>query len=211
MSHSSHRDPATAAWNFAIDLPPGEFDAFIFDCDGTLIDSMPLHLLAWQAAFRKFHAPFEFTEEMHHAQAGASIPETVAVCNARFGTDLDPHAVAQARLDYFFTHLDALQPVGPVIDFARAQLGKKTMAVASGSERSVVVRELEHLGLSDWFPVVVTASDVARGKPHPDLFLKAAHDLGVAPEKCLVFEDGHNGIVAATAAGMASVYIPTND
>lgn len=172
---------------------------------------MPLHLLAWRAAFAKFNAPFEFTEEMHHAQAGASIPETVAYCNKRFGTSLDPQAIAQARLDYFFEHLDTLQPIGPVIDVARAHLGKKRMAVASGSERSVVVRELEHLGLTEWFPVVVTASDVARGKPHPDLFLKAAEELGVEPARCLVFEDGRNGIVAATAAGMSSVYIPTNE
>lgn len=172
---------------------------------------MPLHLQAWHAAFQKYNAPFVYTEEMHHAQAGASIPETVALCNERFGTSLDPQAIAQARLDFFFTHLEALQPIGPVIELARAHLGKIPMAVASGSERSVVVRELEHLGLTEWFPVVVTASDVARGKPHPDLFLKAAQDLGVAPERCLVFEDGHNGIRAATAAGMPSVYIPTNE
>lgn len=172
---------------------------------------MPLHWHAWRVALQAQQAPFEFTEEMHHAFAGQSIPETVAVCNARFGCRIDPDRVERDRTDYFFSHLDELRIVEPVVEFARSVYGVRPLAVASGSDRTIVVRELTHLGLIDLFPVVVTADDVVRSKPAPDLFLLAAERLGVDPETCLVFEDGKNGLRAAEAAGMPWVYVPTND
>ena len=197
------------AWSFSITIPPGDFAAYIFDCDGTLIDSMPLHWHAWRVALEAQHAPFEFTEEMHHAFAGQSIPETVAVCNQRYGCQIEPNRVERDRTDYFFSHLDDLRIVEPVVEFARSVHGTRPLAVASGSDRTIVVRELTHLGLIDLFPVVVTADDVARSKPAPDLFLLAAERMGVPPESCLVFEDGKNGLRAAVAAGMPWVYVPT--
>lgn len=198
-------------WNFPLDLPPGEFDGYIFDCDGTLIDSMPLHWRAWRASLEAHRAPFEFTLEMHHQYAGMSIPEIVAACNARFGANVPARPVELGRMDYFFAHLDELIVVDPVVNFARSQFGKKPMAVASGSDHTVVQRELDHLGLSPLFSAIVTASDVPRSKPFPDMFLQAAKAIGVAPERCLVFEDGKNGLEAAARAGMKAVYIPTND
>jgi HAD superfamily hydrolase (TIGR01509 family) len=198
-------------WTFPLDLPAGDFAGYIFDCDGTLIDSMPLHWHAWRVALEEQNAPFEFTEAMHHAFAGQSIPETVAVCNSRYGCQIDPAQVEIARTRYFFAHLDELRLIEPVVEFARAQHGRRPLAVASGSDRNIVVRELTHLGLIDLFPVVVTADDVARSKPAPDLFLLAAERLGVPPDSCLVFEDGANGLRAAEAAGMRWVYVPTND
>jgi beta-phosphoglucomutase-like phosphatase (HAD superfamily) len=172
---------------------------------------MPLHWLAWGAALRAHAAPFEFTIELHHQYAGMSIPEIVRACNARFGCSLEPHSVESAREEYFFAHLDQLVPVEAVVAFARHQHGKKPMAVASGSDRRVVERELDRLGLRALFPVIVTASDVPRSKPFPDMFLRAAGQIGVRPDRCLVFEDGRNGLDAASAAGMAAVYIPTNE
>jgi HAD superfamily hydrolase (TIGR01509 family) len=83
--------------------------------------------------------------------------------------------------------------------------------VASGSDLRIVERELHHLGLSGLFPVIVTARDVPRNKPFPDIFLHAAARMGVRPERCLVFEDGKNGLEAAAAAGMQAAYIPTNE
>jgi beta-phosphoglucomutase-like phosphatase (HAD superfamily) len=200
-----------AAWDFPLVLPAGEFAGYIFDCDGTLIDSMPLHWEAWRHALEAQRAPFEFTEAMHHGFAGQSIPETVAVCNARYGCRLDPGRVEADRTEFFFSHLDRLRLVEPVVGFARSECGRRPLAVASGSDRNIVKRELDHFGLSGLFPVVVTADDVARSKPAPDLFLLAARRLGLAPESCLVFEDGRNGLVAAEAAGMKWVYVPTND
>lgn len=199
------------AWDFPLTLPQGEFQGFIFDCDGTLIDSMPLHWRAWRFALEQQTAPFDFTEQMHHGFAGQSIPETVAVCNARHHTRIDPDRVEADRTEFFFSHLDELRVVEPVVAFARSQFGQKPLAVASGSDRNIVVRELTHVGLIDLFPIIVTADDVARSKPAPDLFLLSAQLLGVAPESCLVFEDGKNGLLAAEAAGMQWVYVPTNE
>jgi beta-phosphoglucomutase-like phosphatase (HAD superfamily) len=172
---------------------------------------MPLHWLAWREALRRHAAPFEFTLELHHEYAGMSIPEIVLACNGRFGCALDARAVESAREEYFFAHLDQLTTVEAVAAFARSQSGKKPMAVASGSDRRVVERELKHLDLHGLFPVIVTARDVPRSKPIPDMFLRAAGEMGVPPGRCLVFEDGRNGLEAAAAAGMAAVYIPTNE
>ncbi len=190
---------------------PFDFDGIIFDCDGTLVDSMPLHWRAWRAALQAHGAPFDFTLEMHHQYAGMSIPEIIRACNARFGCSVDPGPVEADREAWFFDHLHELQPVPEVVAIARQWHGKLPLAVASGSARTVVVRELDLLGLSPLFSAMVTPEDVQRSKPAPDLFLLAAARLGVRPERCLVFEDGANGITAATAAGMASVYVPTND
>lgn len=199
------------AAGFRLEVPEGDFEGLVFDCDGTLVDSMPLHLEAWQAGLARHRALFEFTLEMHHQYAGMSIPEIVRACNERFGCALDPQGVALAREEYFFQHLERLLPVEPVVEFARSRHGVTPMAVASGSDRQIVERELEHLGIRSLFPVIVTACEVPRAKPHPDLFLEAAARLGVAPERCLVFEDGKNGLEAAAAAGMKAVYIPTNE
>ncbi|MFN0127210.1 MAG: HAD family hydrolase, partial [Verrucomicrobiales bacterium] len=133
------------------------------------------------------------------------------ICNERFGCQIDPDRVERDRTEYFFSHLDQLRLVDPVVSFARSLHGRRPLAVASGSDRNIVLRELRHLGLLDLFPVVVTADDVARSKPAPDLFLLAAERLGVPATSCLVFEDGKNGLRAAEAAGMPWVYVPTND
>ncbi|MFN0128476.1 MAG: HAD hydrolase-like protein [Verrucomicrobiales bacterium] len=100
-------------WSFSLDIPPGDFAGYIFDCDGTLIDSMPLHWHAWRVALAEQTAPFDFTEAMHHAFAGQSIPETVAICNERFGCQIDPDRVERDRTEYFFSHLDQLRLVDP--------------------------------------------------------------------------------------------------
>jgi HAD superfamily hydrolase (TIGR01509 family) len=81
------------------------------------------------------------------------------------------------------------------------------VAVASGGERQVVLRTLELIGLGQTFPVVVTAEDVERGKPEPDMFLLAAERMGVPPSECVVFEDAVLGLEAARRAGMASVLV----
>lgn len=191
-------------------IPPGEFDAYIFDCDGTLIDSMPLHLDAWRAAL-DLHGfpPEQFTVKMHHDFAGMPGPAIVRVMNEKFGVNLPPAAVEAAKLQWYLAHHDGVQPVAAVVDIARAHFGQKLMAVASGSDVEIVRQGLQAVGILDWFPIIITPVDVARGKPAPDMFLLAASRLGVKPERCLVFEDGILGIQAAEAAGMAHVFVPS--
>lgn len=193
-----------------LSIPPGDFDAYIFDCDGTLIDSMPLHLDAWRAALDQHGFPSaQFTEEMHHQFAGMPGPAIVRVMNDMFGTSLVPESVEAAKLEWYLAHHHRIQPVQAVVDFARAQAGKKPMAVASGSDAEIVRQGLEAIGILDLFQTIITPVDVATGKPAPDMFLLAAERLGVKPEGCLVFEDGLLGIQAADAAGMAHVFVPT--
>lgn len=191
-------------------LPPGDFDAYIFDCDGTLIDSMPLHLTAWRAALAEHGFPPEqFTDEMHYDFAGMPGPAIVRVLNDRFQTNLPPASVEAAKLKWYLAHHDEIKAVPAVVEIARNQWGKKPMAVASGSDAEIVRQGLAAVGILDWFPVIITPADVAHGKPAPDMFLLAAARLGVAPARCLVFEDGLLGIQAAVAAGMAHVFVPT--
>jgi len=193
-----------------LDIPQSGYDAVIFDCDGTLVDSMPLHYHAWVWALKKngFHHPFP--EERHYSHAGMSIPAHVGLLNEEFGTSIDPEAINADRTEYVVEHHKHVRPIQPVVDFARSLEGKVPMSVASGSEAPIVHSTLENLSIRYLFDPVITPVDVApgRGKPAPDMFLLAAEKMGVAPKRCLVFEDGQNGIDAANAAGMATVFVP---
>jgi len=189
-------------------LPELEYSAFIFDCDGTLADSMPLHHEAWIAALRKHGAPFIFDWELFISRAGKTLERTVEELNAQFGSKLDAARVAaDQRLEYD-ARLKSIQPIADVVAFARERrrLGCP-VSVASGGDALTVERTLRAIGVGGLFPVVVTAAEVAHGKPAPDLFLLAAERMGVAPEACLVFEDSKLGILAARSAGMGSVLV----
>ena len=190
-----------------LDIPRRDFAGYIFDCDGTLVNSMPLHFRAWTASFEACGAGFEFKEAEFYANAGVPDHDIVAKMNAKHGTSLEAGAVHDHKRDWFVLHLSELEAVPEVAAVVRELHGKKPIAVATGSELSIVDPELEHVELRDYFEVIITPADVERGKPAPDMFLLAAKRLGVPPEDCLVFEDGQAGIEAANAAGMASVFV----
>lgn len=189
------------------ELPPGEFSGFIFDCDGTLADSMPLYHVAWQRALVAHGARFEFTWELFMSRAGMSTALTIEGLNREFGTALEASSVERRHHAEFLELIETVQPIAPVVEVARAYFGKIPMSVASGGARPLVERTLELIGVKELFPIVVVAADVARGKPEPDIFLLAAERMGVPPEGCLVFEDGKPGLVAAERAGMKSVLV----
>lgn len=186
---------------------PRDYDAVIFDCDGTLVDTMPLHHDAWRSAFLRYGAPFEFTWDKFVSRAGMTLERTVVELNHEFGCALDPVAVADAQRASYFSRQDQIKTIGFVTDFAKRLRGSCPIAVASGSSRESVVHALERTQILDWFDVVVTANDVTRGKPEPDVFLYAATRLGVTPGRCLVIEDGLMGIEAAHRAGMDAYLI----
>jgi len=189
-------------------LPTRAYSAFIFDCDGTLADSMPLHQKAWVAALRKYGATLDFSWELFMSRAGKSIELTVAELNAEFGMTLDPALVSAAQRAEYDVLALGVKPIDEVVAFARerAQAGCP-VSVASGGDAPTVARTLQTIGVADLFPVVVTVEDVAHGKPAPDLFLLAAERMGVAPADCLVFEDSLLGITAAERAGMGAVLV----
>ena len=187
---------------------PATYDAVIFDCDGTLVDSMPMHFHAWVHALEACGFEHEFTLQRHHANAGMPIPATVAQLNEVFGTDLDADAVAEVRTKYVHDHHGEVEIIPEVVDFAKSLTGRKPMSVASGSEADIVKSVLDAHDLTQLFETVVTPADVELGKPAPDMFLLAAERMEIAPGRCLVFEDGQLGIDAAVAAGMATVFVP---
>jgi HAD superfamily hydrolase (TIGR01509 family) len=190
-----------------LQLPPGDFRAYLFDCDGTIVDSMPLHYIAWTTALGEYGCPFP--EDMFYSWGGKPAAEIIATLNAINGLHMPVHEVAERKEEMYFDLLPQLQAIPEVVEHIQAQQGRIPFAVVSGGRRQSVVRSLTAVHLLDRFETIVGAEDYARSKPAPDAFLLAAELLDVAPADCLVFEDTDLGIQAATAAGMASVRVPS--
>jgi HAD superfamily hydrolase (TIGR01509 family) len=191
-----------------IQFPRNGFDAVIFDCDGTLVDSMPAHFEAWCDALALYGASGVMREDVFLAMGGRPSRDIVMELNDQYGLKLDPTAIALAKREAFFKRMHSISLIDEVAEFAKSLRGRVPMAVASGSTRRVIEMTLQRLGVSDWFDEVVTSEDVAEGKPAPDVFLHAAKLLGVTPMKCLVLEDAPAGILAAQRAGMQVLTIP---
>ncbi len=184
-------------------LPP--FDALIFDCDGTLADSMPAHFVSWQAMLEPHN--ISFTEEMFYELAGIPSNKIIDMLSEEHGIEMDSDEMARQKEAAFLQSIDLLKPIQAVIDIANRCHGRLPLAVASGGTREVVDAELQHLGIAQMFDAIVTAEDTEHHKPEPDVFLEAARRLGVSPEKCLVYEDADLGIEAARRANMSWVDI----
>ncbi|MDG4790935.1 HAD family phosphatase [Micromonospora sp. WMMD1102] len=187
-------------------LPSGEFRAYLFDCDGTVADSMPLHHVAWQRALAEWNC--DLPEKLFYAWGGRTVLDIIATLNERQGLAMPPEVVDRRREDHYQELLPSLVAVPEVRQHVDQAHGRLPIAVVSGSTRESVTASLETLGLLEKFDVLVCAEDCTRAKPDPEGFLLAARLLGVPPEFCLVFEDTDLGIQAATAAGMASVRVP---
>jgi HAD superfamily hydrolase (TIGR01509 family) len=190
-----------------LQLPEGDFKAYLFDCDGTIADSMPLHYIAWDKALREAGCT-SFTEDLFYAWGGWPVGDVVSELNRRDGLHIDVGPFAIRKEDIYYSLLDQLQAVPEVVEHIDAAYGKIPFAVVSGSTRESVVKSLQTLHLLDRFDTLVCAGDYAKGKPAPDPFLLAAERLGVPPANCLVFEDADAGIQSAIAAGMAWVKVP---
>lgn len=188
-------------------IPEGAFRAYLFDCDGTIADSMPLHYIAWKKALGEWGCPFD--EALFYAWGGKPVHEIISTLNQMHGLAMPVAQVAERKEGLYYNQLPNLTAVPEVLEQIEAQHGLLPMAVVSGSSRESVLNTLTTLGLVDRFDTIVGAEDYARSKPAPDGFLTAAARLGAAPADCLVFEDTGLGIQAATAAGMASVRVPS--
>jgi HAD superfamily hydrolase (TIGR01509 family) len=191
--------------DFELKLPDGPFNAYLFDCDGTVVDSMPLHYVAWKEALSEWNC--EFPEELFYAWGGMPVSEIIATLNTQQGLAMPVEEVQRRKEELYFEILPQLKAVPEVLEVIEASYGEIPFAVVSGSTRDSVTRSLEAVGLLDKFDTLVCAGDYTRSKPDPEPFLIAAERLGVAPKDCLVFEDTEMGIQSATAAGIASVKI----
>ncbi|MFY1626301.1 HAD family hydrolase [Micromonospora sp. WMMD735] len=187
-------------------LPPGDFRAYLFDCDGTIVDSMPVHHLAWRAALDEWGC--DLPEDLFYAWGGRPVADIVVDLNTRHGLAMPVDVVARRREDAYQSFLPQLTAVPGVLAHIERAHRQVPFAVVSGSTRESVTASLTALGLLDRFDVLVCAEDYARAKPDPECYLMAARLLDVPPEQCLVFEDTDLGVAAATAAGMASVRVP---
>ena len=187
-------------------LPTGEFQAYLFDCDGTIADSMPLHYVAWKRALGEWGA--EFDEQLFYSWGGRPVAAIIADLNQRQGLTMPVAAVAERREKIFQDLLPQISAVPGVLEHIEDAHGRVPFAVVSGSTRESVTASLTSLGLLDRFDVLVCAGDYAEPKPSPDAFLLAAQLLGAAPGSCVVFEDTDLGVQAAVAAGMAYVRVP---
>jgi HAD superfamily hydrolase (TIGR01509 family) len=189
-------------------LPAGDFRAYLFDCDGTIADSMPLHYNAWKAVLAEWNC--EYVEELFYSWGGKPVRKIIADLNEIHGIEMPIEATALRKEGLYLAQIPQLKVIPEVLEHIEAEHGRIPFAVVSGSTRDSVVGSLSVLGLLDKFDTIVSAEDYQHGKPAPDAFLIAAERLGVAPGDCLVFEDTDLGIQAATAAGMASVKVPTS-
>jgi beta-phosphoglucomutase family hydrolase len=188
-------------------IPEGDFGGYIFDCDGTLADTMPLHYRAWTRLMDEHGAPF--SEELFYSLGGKPTQSILEWLRDERGVPVRDVAQAAARKEaYFLGMMHQVTPIAPVLEFARRWRGIRPMAVASGGFRRNVEMTLDAIGIRPWFDTVVGVEDYVRGKPFPDAFLEAAGRMGVAPERCLVFEDSPLGVQAAEAAGMQYVRVP---
>ena len=184
---------------------PKLIKGLIFDCDGTLVDSMPLHMEAWEHAINKFSAPWN--HDFFFLKKGMHEVDIALLYKEEFNCHFNENDLVKAKHEYFRNHLSSLKPIKPVVELANQYHGKLSMSVASGGTRENVVGELEALGITSLFDYILTADDDIKPKPEPDLFLNAAKLMNVEPENCQVFEDGELGLQAAERAGMIATDI----
>ena len=189
-------------------LPKGSFEGYIFDCDGTVAHSMPIHFKAWRYALQANQATFEFTWECFRSMAGMGLEETIMIMNEKHSHSLIPEKVIESQVIYFRKNVHELKAKEEIVAIAREKkFLTHPISIASGGKREFVHLTLEMLGILDLFDIIVTQDDVRRCKPDPEIFLLAAEKMNIAPEKCLVFEDSPLGIQAAKSAGMQAVFI----
>ena len=194
-----------------LDIPQGEFAGFIFDLDGTLIDTMPLHYRAWDAALQAHGLTETLNEDLFYSFGGVPTVRVAELIGAHYGLKLDPVQVEHTKERMFLERLDKVTHVEPVVAFARRMALTHPVSIATGGMPEIAGPAIAAAGLTDLFKIVVTPQDVApgRGKPAPDMFLLAAAKMGVPAGRCLVFEDAEPGIQAALAAGMQVVRVPS--
>ncbi len=182
-----------------------EVKALIFDLDGTLADTMPVHFWAYKNILKDFG--IDFTPELFATLAGIPAIGTIEKLNEIFGTNMDAEKIGHYKELEYEKIMHKMKPVFPVVELLKNYYGKMPMSVGTGGYKRLAWKTMEILGLEKYIDILVSAEDVLRPKPFPDTFLKCAELMGVTPEFCQVFEDGAPGIQAAVAAGMKSILV----
>jgi beta-phosphoglucomutase family hydrolase len=172
----------------------------IFDMDGTLADSMPVHFKAWMMTAEE--NGFVYTEKQFLDTAGMPTLKIVPLINRELGLNLDPEKFSRRKEELFLENIKDIKPIKPVADIVREYYGRLPMSIGTGGKKDIARLTLEIIGLDKYIDIIVSAEDVLNHKPHPDTFLKCAELMNVEAEFCQVFEDGEMGLAAAEKAGM---------
>lgn len=187
-------------------LSNGNFDAFLYDCDGTLADNMGAHKASYRAVANMYG--FDLDDAIIDELAGWPIIQVADEIRKRYHANFDPAVFAQQKnILYESSFITGTKPIEFVVEHLKAHAGKVRIGVVSGGTRASVSKTLRLLGISQLVEVLVCAGETPNGKPFPDPFLLAAKQLSVDPTRCLVFEDGVPGVKAAEAAGMQWIRI----
>lgn len=185
------------------------YQAVIFDMDGVLLDSEPLHFQALNEVLGR--AGYQLTAHEYEELIGVTLEETWRRLIERFDLRerLDVYAARydEAVLTILRRPLDPSPGVVTLLEALRE--ASVPLALASSSKRNWIAATLHSLGVADYFPIVVSGDDVARGKPDPEIFLLTARKLGLPPEQCVVIEDSPHGVTAASRAGMRTIAVRT--
>jgi beta-phosphoglucomutase family hydrolase len=175
----------------------------IFDCDGTLADTMPLHWRAWQAVAARYK--LHFPEDRFYALGGVPSRDILKMLAEEQGVTLDYLKASHEKEEAYLPLMAQVEPIHAVVSIAKEHYGKIPLAVASGGTRQIIEEVLGHLGIRHLFKAVVTSECVANQKPAPDIFLEAARRIGLEPKFCRAYEDTELGLQAIRAAGMEAV------
>jgi beta-phosphoglucomutase family hydrolase len=180
-----------------------DIKGLIFDCDGTLADTMPMHWRAWQVIAEKYK--LHFPEDRFYSLGGVPSPDILKMLAKEQNVTLDHVAAGHEKENAYLPYLATIEPVHEVVEIAKANYGKLPMAVASGGTQRIIVQVLEQLKIRHLFQAVVTCEMVKRQKPAPDIFLEAARRIGVEPQFCRAYEDTDLGMQAIRSAGMDAI------
>lgn len=191
---------------------PSEVKGLIFDLDGTLANTMPIHYEAYQKVLDKYGVVFP--KDTFHSWAGIPTVQTFEQLKEMFAiSDMDPKAATLEKRGNFERKLHLAEVIEPVFNVVKEHYGKLPMSIGTGSSAVMGRKTYETLGIDHYIKILVTIDDVNHPKPHPETFLLCASKMGVDPKDCLVFEDGDNGINAAKSVGMQYIdvrnYVPS--
>jgi beta-phosphoglucomutase family hydrolase len=182
---------------------PAHIKGLVFDCDGTLADTMPLHWRAWQMITMRHE--LHFPEDRFYSLGGVPSRDILKMLAEEQGRSLDHIAVAHEKEEAYMPMLPQVEPIHAVVEIAKENFGRIPMAVASGGTQKIICDVLEHLKIRHMFGAVVTSEMVKNQKPAPDIFLEAARLIGVEPKFCRAYEDTDLGLQAIRSAGMEAV------